>query len=95
VYRDGAICFIAVNKISHQRFDVSVEDEPDDLRIAVDYRGAGIAAVMSLVETKSTGPYFPIIRPHVNFAGRFNRLSAILPGSSFLFREMPSVTPRA
>ena len=40
-------------------------------------------------------PYFPIIRLHVHFTGRFNRLSTIRPGSSFLFREMPSVTPGA
>ena len=40
-------------------------------------------------------PYFPIIRLHVHFTGRFNRLSTILPGSSFIFREMPSVTPGA
>src|SRR5712692_1767086 len=40
MYGDGAIHFIAVTKISNQRFDVAVEDEADDFRIAVDYRGA-------------------------------------------------------
>jgi hypothetical protein len=56
VYRDGAICFIAVNKISHQRFDVAVEDEPDDFRIAVDYRGAGIAARDVVGRDEINGP---------------------------------------
>ena len=37
----------------------------------------------------------PLIGNLVDFTGRFNRLSTILPGSSFIFREMPTVTPGA
>ena len=44
MHGDGAVRFVAINKISHQGFDIAVENEADDFRVAIDNGRAGIPA---------------------------------------------------
>ena len=42
--RDGPRLLVAVDEIEHQRLDVAVEDDPDELALAIHHRAAGISA---------------------------------------------------
>ena len=44
VDRDGASELVVVTEIKDKRLDVAVEDQADDLDLAVDHRASGVAA---------------------------------------------------
>ena len=55
VDRDGAGDAVVVGEVEHQRLDVAVEDQADDLVVAVDDRAAGVAADDVGRQTKLNG----------------------------------------